>query len=508
MNRINAVLQVLHDVMRTSLRRTSLSWRGIAGLVASLAAVGLGSVSIRVAYADTNVPCQHQNGEKGLRDAIRNAPNGAVLSLTQDCIYILLEVDNQDPNLGQDGQPILGKNGLPVIKQKLTINGHRATITRISSALAFRIFQVNPGGDLTLNRVTVDNGNADGGDLRNGRGGGIYNLGKLTVTHSTLSHNVANVGGGGIGNGDAQETTNVNPAGGFLTLSDNSVVSGNSAGANGGGVASGLTSTMHLTRCTVSDNNGGPDSGGGGIANQGTATLNNCSVSGNTAAHGAGIISIGHLILTDSDVTDNTATDAGGGILNLKEGQASGTANLIHSHITGNSAANDSGGIGNLAGATATLIHSPVIGNSAANNSGGIGNAGGMTLIHSHITANSAADNSGGIGNAPGATVTLIHSPVTGNSAANDGGGVGNAGGMTLIHSRVTRNNAGHDGGGIANELGGATIKLEDHSDVEDNGALDDGGGIFNQAGNTVTLDQSKVKDNTPNNCSSVVPGC
>jgi hypothetical protein len=423
MNRINAISQVIHDVTRASLRRTLLSGGGVAALVASLATVGLGPVPIQVAHAaSAEVPCQHDSGERGLINAIHNATNGDVLSLAQGCIYTLTDHDNSDPNLGD--------NGLPVISQRLTIEGNGATITRAQSASKFRIFEIASGGDLTLINLTVDNGDADdGGDItlnkwRKGRGGGIYNLGILKVINSIFSHNISTLGGGGIGNGDPSDFNPNNPtsvASGNLTLSD-TVLFGNSSFI-GGAIANGLTSTMNLTGSTISLNTGV----GGGVGNQGNAIMDKCTISGNiSATNGGGILNGGRLFLTNSPVTGNSAT------------------------------AGDGGGILNVAGAIATLTHSDV----------------------------------------------------SGNSATSDGGGIANGGHMTLTQSNVTANNAGQNGGGIANKSGAATLALT-HSDVTDNkaGQVQNGGGIFNQTGNTVTLNQSTVAGNTPDNCSGVT-GC
>jgi hypothetical protein len=464
MNRINAEPHALNHMKRTSLGRPSPSRRV---LVASLATVGLGSVPIQVAHAaEVQVSCTAND----LINAISNAASRDFLSLAEGCIYTLAAANtsNSDPNLGD--------NGLPVIKITLTIKGNGATITRQQSTAAvpkFRIFQVAPGGDLTLSDLTVDNGDADGsGDntnnqYRKGRGGGVYNLGALKVINSTFSRNHVSFGGGAIGNGDATEFSPT-PAPGNLTLSDNSVVSGNSVGVNGsgkgGGIANGFTSTMDLTRCTISGNTGS------GIANQGTAILNKCTVSGNMAPSGAGIFSIGHMILTDSPVTGNTATDQtggfGGGIVTFAESQRIGMAILV------------------TAGTT-TLVRSPVAGNGSPTNAGGIANLGTMMLIDSPVTGNSAKHDGGGIGNE---------------------GGPGNIGSMTLAHSPVTGNSAMNDGGGIANEGGGAIVVL-DHSPVTGNSAVIDGGGIYNQNGNTVTLSNSAVKGNSPPNCTGA-SGC
>ncbi len=75
-----------------------------------------------------------------------------------------------------------------------TIDGSGQTVT-ISGNHAVRVFTVNPGVTLSLNELTVANGNAQ--RFRRRR---HLNSGTLTVSNSTFSGNSANGSGGGIGN--------------------------------------------------------------------------------------------------------------------------------------------------------------------------------------------------------------------------------------------------------------------------------------------------------------------
>jgi hypothetical protein len=491
MKRINAVSPSPNHVMQSLLGRRSGA--GIAVCVASFAIVGLTSAPM-VAHAVTvKVGCPLPViGPGTLIADISSAVNGDILSLAEGCIYTLLAVD-------PSSVPNLGNVGLPVIKVTLTIKGNGATITRAQGAPAFRIFQVGgvpsqPGkGDLTITNLTVDNGDAeDGGALppahfTKGRGGGIYNLGTLKVINGTLSHNHASVGGGGIGNGDPAEVGPA-PASGNLTIDKGTLLFNNSvdANGNGGGIASGSTSTMNLTDCTISDNfanlpgSGGGPSGGGGIASQGTAILNKCTITGNTAFTGGGISNAGQLLMTDSRVTSNHAiadnssncqfTGLGGGIYNAPVPPPApvSTVTLIHSPVTGNEA------IAAKSGSGCNSINDTGLG-------GGILNAAFKGVF---------------------GTARFTDSDVSGNSAAS-GGGIANVGPMTLTHSNVTGNNSTGDGGGIFNltDRGNntpiAALTLT-HSDVTDNHAGGAGGGIFSETGNKVTLNDSTVTGNTP----------
>jgi len=202
-----------------------------------------------------------------------------------------------------------------------------------------RVFSVAAGVETELRGVTVTGGFAEG-DFPDNSGGGIFNLGTLTLTDSTVSDNTAQVGGG-INNS------------GTLTLT-NSTVSGNTAQVYGGGISN--NGTLTLTNGTVSGNNAGRDGGGIYISNTGTLTLTNGTVSGNTVGRdGGGIYNSGTLTLTNGTVSGNTAIDEGYGIYN------EGTVTLTNSTVSDNRAT-FAGGIFNAGGSMLTLTSSTVDG--------------------------------------------------------------------------------------------------------------------------------------------------
>ena len=180
---------------------------------------------------------------------------------------------------------------------------------------------------MNISGVTIRNGGTGGS------GGGIFNVGTLTLTNSTVSGNNADGDGGGIYNAN----------GGTATLT-NITVSGNNAGVDGdgGGVFNDGGGTMTLTNSTVSGNNAGDDAGGVRNANAGTMMLTNTTVSGNNAGDGGGgIRNSGTLTLTNSTVSGNNAGGDGGGIYNF-----SGTTNSFNSTITDNRSDADLNGTG------------------------------------------------------------------------------------------------------------------------------------------------------------------
>jgi hypothetical protein len=162
-------------------------------------------------------------------------------------------------------------------------------------------------------------------------GGGIHNVGTLTINNSTLSANsvvgttgVAGAFGGGIYNG-----------GGAVTIKD-STLSGNSATnsigvASGGGIYNG-GGTVTINSSTLSENIA-PQ--GGGIDNfSGTLTINNSTLGENSAfGLGGGVLNGGNgtLTISNSTLSENSAIDFGGDIYNL------GVATLQNSIVANSS---------------------------------------------------------------------------------------------------------------------------------------------------------------------------
>jgi hypothetical protein len=131
---------------------------------------------------------------------------------------------------------------------------------------------------------------------------------------------------------------------------------------------------------------------------------------------------------------------------------------------------------------------------------GGIDNSGTLTLNDSTVTQNAALAG-GGILNS--GTLMLNDSTVSDNSGRG-GGGILNWGTVTLKHSTVSGNGA-QVGGGVSNA---GTLTLTG-STISGNGA-DTGGGIYEYSSSPVTLKDSKVSGNTPENCfpQGSVAGC
>jgi len=200
---------------------------------------GLASAQTTGTTIQVNTIADESNtdGDCSLREAIEaantnTAVDGCAAGSDTEQDAILFAV-------GDKATIILGSQLVITDDAGLLIDGQTAKTTLSGNNLV-RVFQVDSGAKLTLNNLTVANGNAATPGSP-GIGGGILNVGTLTVSNSTFSGNIAGLGGGIY-----------NQPSGTLTVS-NSTISGNSANFVGG------------------------------IYNQGTLTVNNSTISSNTA---------------------------------------------------------------------------------------------------------------------------------------------------------------------------------------------------------------------------------
>jgi hypothetical protein len=213
---------------------------------------------------------------------------------------------------------VAGDTALPPITGNVTIiGGPSTTLQRDPSIAVARILRVDAGGRLDLEDVFVLNGVGPGAG-----GGGILNNGTLVLRSDTLSGNTG-PNGGALANGAAANAlisrtviganSTAGTGGGIinlgsLTLSE-SRLSGNTSGVDGGGVATVSGGTTHLIQSTVDHNLA--TGTGGGVYNAGTTSLNRTLVERNQAVNaggGGGIRNVapGTVTLSVSIVRNNT----------------------------------------------------------------------------------------------------------------------------------------------------------------------------------------------------------
>jgi len=180
------------------------------------------------------------------------------------------------------------------IGKNMTIDGSAlARQIIISGNKTTRVFTVNLGATAALNNLTIANGKAT-----LSAGGGIENLGTLTVTNSTFSGNSApNSDGGSIAN----EAT--------LTVI-NSAFIGNLA-FYGGGIKN--NGTLTVANSTFSGNSGTTE--GGGLYNMGTSTtVTNSTFVGNSSQYGGGFASNGGIFKNVISAHNLTGMDCYGSV--------------------------------------------------------------------------------------------------------------------------------------------------------------------------------------------------
>jgi predicted outer membrane repeat protein len=325
----------------------------------------------------------------------------------------------------------------------------------------------SPKISVTFTGFTVENGNANGGDVPAGAGGGI------------------------------RENTNAN-----LTL-NNVVVTDNFASADGGGIAeAGLLSTpwaLVLNNTTVSNNHAGDQ--GGGVEEDGTGIVKinaGSVITGNTSTNeGAGVYLDA---IAEGGVFSVTVTDGGKGFtkaptVTITGGGgtgATGTAVIADGKVVGVTITNPgtgyiapptitfSGGGGKNAAATANLT----LGSSTLDVTGAV------------VTDNRSLDAiGGGIANSGDGVVNIASSTIADNFAATTGGGFSDENGqgtLNVTNSLFLDNTAAGDGGAIFVGSPNTTIT---NSEIDGNFSGGSGGGLF-AGGVKVTVQASTFADN------------
>ena len=259
--------------------------------------------------------------------------------------------------------------GNTVIDRSLTITGQGKEAT-IDGGNQATVIQIGAAATLTLTRLTITNGGINGGAPY--LGGGIRNLGTLTIRNSNITDNHY---AGGVYNA------------GVLTV-NNSSINGNGSESRGGGLHNTATGSATLDHIIVTGNE--THTKGGGLYNVGTLTVADSNVDNNLGLEGWGGIGNlgGTVIVTRSSLSDNLAAsgDVGGGL-----GTGGGTVVIDRSRITGNRA-QSCGGIAISGEATVTLRDTSVANNRAPFGGGGICNHGTLAITGKSTVTGNAID--------------------------------------------------------------------------------------------------------------------
>jgi CSLREA domain-containing protein len=156
----------------------------------------------------------------------------------------------------------LTSDGLTIGKS-LAITGVGAhVVVRRNASVLFSVFTVNAGAFVAIDSLTVSNGSSLGG-------GGIHNLGDLTLSNCTVSGNHSSMLGGALYNDGTATIRN-------CTFTANQATQAAGVIANFG--------ELTLSDSTLSRNDGGPGAGGILGFSIGTASIQNTIIAVNTSS--------------------------------------------------------------------------------------------------------------------------------------------------------------------------------------------------------------------------------
>jgi CSLREA domain-containing protein len=269
------------------------------------------------------------------------------------------------------------------------------------------------GAKLTLDNSTVDSNiiAIDGvlGTNVDGDGGGIYNLGKLTLVRSTISHNVS------AGNFSKGGGIFCHPSVFTVTLIDRSLIFANEARRNpdndidqpiperatGGGMRAEATCVLTVTDSIFSGNSAEGGAGGLSIDNANVRIERSLFVDNHADDGSGGGINSGALTLSivNSTILNNTASSAGGGIqVSDLSGTGASIADISSSTIVGNTSnisgiiqeSHEGGGINSNGTFLVFLRNTVVAGNLADRQAVGDDCFGDINLRGNNLIQNSA----------------------------------------------------------------------------------------------------------------------
>jgi CSLREA domain-containing protein len=263
-----------------------------------------------------------------LRAAIASAQDGAVIDFA--------------PNL----KGVIKLGSVLKITRSVSIIGSDLGLITIDGGEETRLFEIS-GAKVTISRLTLYNGQADGG--------GAIHIGAsatLTLTDCLIMNNMSNGAAGGILNQ------------GELII-DKVTFYDNSASSEGGGIVSSGTSKLRISNSTFNENTGSTIGGGIAISENATVEIVNSTFVDNSASTRGGAIAAtgGNLTIASSTISSNSAGNSAGGVFvsqaktfNLKSTIiADNTSGVSNPDMVGTVISNGFNLIGDAKGATGLL---------------------------------------------------------------------------------------------------------------------------------------------------------
>lgn len=267
---------------------------------------------------------------------------------------------------------------------------------------------VNLNSQLSVNEALIINGLGE--DLLTITGGGASRIISASNTELTLN-DIKFSGGQASGNGGAIRAQNTT-----LIVSD-CTFSGNTA-TGGGAISLATSSSATVSNSTFMENSA--SSGGALYTDQASLKVIGSTISNNAATDaGGGAIyaeNDSYLSIESSTVAANSATGGGqGGAFYLGQNQI---AKIENTTISANSATSSGGGLYTRNQAMVSISNSTVSGNSA-DSGGGFHAEGGSKLYLSNVTvAQNTATGGAGFNITDGSTLSLDNTLVSGNASS------------------------------------------------------------------------------------------
>src|SRR6266566_2633606 len=233
-------------------------------------------LAVQTAVANTTtVTSTADSGAGTLRAALASTANGDTINLSVTGAITLT-------------------SGELVVTRNVTITGPGPSHLAVNGNHACRVFHIGSNTVVSISGLSINNGSARYW-CDTALGGGIWNNhATLTVSNCVLSGNLADFGGGGIGNFGIGASGNAS-----LTII-NTTLSGNSSD-QGGGILNdgerGGSASLQIVNSTLSGNTATELGGGIDNANLGgsaaSVSIFNSTLSGDSARAGGCIINIG-----------------------------------------------------------------------------------------------------------------------------------------------------------------------------------------------------------------------
>ena len=228
---------------------------------------------------------------------------GRTLSISTGTVHLIgLTITGGSVSAGGGGGLLIDHATVSLLRS--TVTGNSAT--EVANAATGGAGIENYYGTVSIQNTTISNNVASGSGLSAITGGGILNFGDLTMDHSTVGNNTAQLGGGIYNAGDLTMTRS--------TVNGNHAVENGSTASHGGGIFAG-SGTTSVSTSTISRNDA---DFGGGLATAADTTITMSTISDNDATlDGAGVNVEGpSLTIITSTVGGNAADRSAGGIFN------------------------------------------------------------------------------------------------------------------------------------------------------------------------------------------------